>query len=126
MKTSSLWIGILGLVLSLNLQAESLPYTQAAFDTLAKQGKSVLVEVHADWCPTCRAQSPLISDLLKEKELAGITTLRVDFDNQKLVLKTFKARQQSTLIGFKGGKEVGRSVGDTDKRSIKKLLMKTL
>ena len=33
---------------------------------------------------------------------------------------------QSTLIVFKGGKEVGRSTGDTSKDSIAALLQKTL
>ncbi|PPC94669.1 MAG: thiol reductase thioredoxin [Methylotenera sp.] len=126
MNLSSFWITLIGLTLSFNVHAEQLPYTQATFDALAKDGKPVLVEIHADWCPTCRTQGPIVKDLLTEKELAGITTLRVNFDNQKSVLKTYKVRQQSTLIGFKAGKEVGRSIGDTDKKSIRKLMLKTL
>lgn len=99
-------------------------FDQAAFDALLKQGKPVLVHVHADWCPTCKAQDAVLSDLLKTPELQGLTALRVDFDAQKDVVKTFKARSQSTLIVFKGGKEVGRSTGDTKKESIAALLKK--
>ena len=102
------------------------PFDQAVFDSLQKQGKPTLVMVHADWCPTCKAQEPILSDLLKTPEFSGLTALRVDFDKQKNVVKSFKVQYQSTLIVFKGGKEVGRSTGDTKKDSIAALLKKAL
>jgi thioredoxin 1 len=101
-------------------------FDQATFDALQKAGKPTLVIVHADWCPTCRAQAPLISDLLKDPEFSKITALRVDFDTQHEAVKFFKATQQSTLIVFKGGKEVGRSLGDTRRDSIQALLKRAL
>ncbi len=108
------------------VQAAGQPFDQAAFDTLQQQGRPVLVSIHADWCPTCRAQEPILSELLKTPELQAITALRVDFDKQKPVVKAFRVQYQSTLIVFKGGKEVGRSTGDTRKDSIAALLNKAL
>ncbi len=102
------------------------PFDRVAFDALQKQGKPILVTIHADWCPTCKAQEPIVSELLKTPELQGIAALRVDFDQQKDVVKMFKAQYQSTLIVFKGGKEVGRSTGDTKKESIAALLKKAI
>lgn len=99
-------------------------YDAARFDALAREGKTVLVSIHADWCPTCRAQAPIVSELLKMPEFSGVMPLRVDFDGQKDVVKRFKATSQSTLIVFKGGKEVGRSVGDTGQAGIAALLRK--
>jgi len=101
-------------------------FTQAGFDSLQKEGKSILVEVHAPWCPTCRAQAPIVNELLKKKEFQSINVLRVDFDGQKGVLKTFNVSKQSTLIVFKGTKETGRSTGDTSPASIEKLLLKAI
>jgi thioredoxin 1 len=101
-------------------------FDRARFDTLQKEGAPTLVMVHADWCPTCRAQAPLISELLKKPELARITALRVDFDAQRDVVKSFNVKQQSTLIVFKAGKEVGRSVGDTHRDSVEALLRRAL
>lgn len=98
----------------------------STFDALQKEGKPVLVAIHADWCPTCKAQEPILAELLKSPELQGLTSLRVDFDKQKDVVKSFKATMQSTLIVFKGGKEVGRSTGDTKQDSIAALLKKAL
>ncbi|WP_394777735.1 thioredoxin family protein [Undibacterium sp.] len=102
------------------------PYTQADFDSLQKAGKPTLVFVHADWCPVCHAQDPLLLDLLQTPELKNITELSVDFDKQKDILRQFRVSKQSTLIVFKGGKEVARSTGDTNKESLAVLLKKAL
>jgi len=99
------------------------PYEQATFDALQKQGRPILVLIHADWCPVCRAQAPIIDKLLKEKDFQPITALRVDFDKQKSAVRYFRAVRQSTLIVFKGGKEVARSLGDTSEAGITALLM---
>ena len=107
-------------------QANWIPYSQAAFDRLQAEGKPILVLVHADWCPTCRAQAPIISNLLSQKEYRSITALRVDFDTQKQVVKAFHVPMQSTLIVFAGGKELGRSTGETTKIGIESLLQKVL
>ncbi|MBI4987108.1 MAG: thioredoxin family protein [Rhodocyclales bacterium] len=106
--------------------AADVPFDRAQFDALNQAGKPILVTVHAEWCPTCRAQAPIVAELLKTPELQGITALRVDFDRQKDALKAFKVQYQSTLIVFKGGKEVGRSTGDTRQHSIATLLKKAL
>ncbi|BCB27382.1 hypothetical protein SKTS_22680 [Sulfurimicrobium lacus] len=102
------------------------PFDQATFDTLQKQGKPILVMIHADWCPTCKAQKPIIGELLKTPELQSLAALRVDFDKQKAVVRAFKVQYQSTLIVFKDGKEVDRSTGDTKKDSIAALLKKAI
>ena len=106
--------------------AEKVDYSAAAFDTAQKAGTPILVEIHAPWCPTCRAQAPILSQLEGEPKYAGLVVFHVDFDSQKDAVKRFGARMQSTLVTFKGGAETGRSVGDTNPDSIAALLAKTL
>lgn len=101
-------------------------FTQAEFDALNKAGKPVVVHVHADWCPTCRAQDPILSTLIKDPEFKDVNFLQVDFDAQKSIVKAFNVSQQSTLIVFKGGKEQARSTGDTQKPAITALVKKAL
>ena len=108
------------------LAAEKVGYSAAAFDAAQKAGKPILVEIHAPWCPTCRAQAPILSQLEGEPKYAGLVVFHVDFDSQKETVKRFGARMQSTLVTFKGGAETGRSVGDTNPDSIAALLAKTL
>jgi len=98
------------------------PFTQQAFDAARAAGKPVLVDITASWCPTCKAQRPIIERLSADPRFAGLVVLEVDFDSQKDVVRAFKARAQSTLIVFRGTAETGRSVGDTDPAAIEALL----
>ena len=50
----------------------------------------------------------------------------VDFDSRKDVLKRFGVTRQSTLITFKGEKETGRSVGDTQPERIERAVEKAV
>lgn len=104
--------------------AEPRPYTQQEFDRLAHDGKPVLVDVSATWCPTCKAQKPLVDGLAKGPSYKDVAVLTVDFDTDKPTLRRFKVGMQSTLIAFKGGREVGRSVGDTTSAGIESLFKK--
>jgi len=126
MKSLLRYIFILSFLAIGSAMADTVPYTQAAFDKLQHEGKPIRVHVHADWCPTCRAQDPIIESLLKQKDFQGVASLRVDFDKQKDIVRAFRVSKQSTLIVFKGGKEVGRSLGDTSRDGIEGLLRKAL
>ena len=102
--------------------AETNPYTPEAFGEAQKAGKSILVHINAPWCPVCQAQKPILAELTAEPKFKDLAVFEVDFDNQKDAVRAFKAQSQSTLIVFKGEKEIGRSVGDTRQKSIAALL----
>jgi thioredoxin 1 len=106
--------------------AEEQPFTRQAFQAAQSQGKSILVEIHASWCPTCQAQKPILSKLFDDPKFKNLAVFRVDFDSQKDEVRNFKARIQSTLITYKGKEEVARSVGDTNPDSIADLLALSL
>ena len=97
-------------------------FTSDAFKAAQKAGKPILIDVWASWCPTCKAQGPILKSLLADPKNKDMVMFRVNFDTQLDVLKTFNVQQQSTLIVFKGATEAGRSVGDTNKSSIAALL----
>ena len=86
--------------------AEWKPFTQADFAAAKNDGKSILVDIFAPWCPTCRAQNPI--------------------DTQKDDVRALKATSQSTLIAFKGEAETARSIGDTNPASIATLVKSAL
>jgi len=100
------------------------PFTDQAFKAAQDAGKPVLIEIHADWCPTCKAQLPILDRLSGDPAYSGIERLRVDFDSQKSLVKRFKAKMQSTLVLYKGKNEVARSVGETDEGRIRAMLDK--
>lgn len=106
--------------------SEAVPFTTAAFDAAKSAGKSILVEVHAPWCPTCKAQAPILGELLAQPKFKDLVVFKVDFDSQKAELRALRVASQSTLLVFKGGAETGRSVGDTNRGSIAALLDKAV
>ena len=105
---------------------EAAAFSPAALDAAKASGKSILVEITAPWCPTCRAQKPILAELLADPKFKDVVVLSVDFDSQKDAVRALKAQSQSTLIVFKGETETGRSVGDTRKTSIAALLDRAL
>jgi thioredoxin-like negative regulator of GroEL len=108
------------------MAAEKTPFNQAAFDAAKAARKPILVEVTAPWCPTCKAQKPILSELMTSPKFKKLMIFEVDFDSQKDALRALNVRQQSTLIAYKAGQEVDRSTGDTNRTSIEALLNKAI
>ena len=104
----------------------AVPFSADAFKAAQASGRPILVEIHADWCPTCKAQQPILDQLTAQPKFKELKIFRVDFDSMKPAVKAFGARMQSTLIVFKGSAEQARSVGDTKEASIAALLDKSL
>ncbi|PPD42500.1 MAG: thiol reductase thioredoxin [Methylocystis sp.] len=102
------------------------PFSQEAFAAAQGAGKGIVVHVYAPWCPTCRAQEPILHKLEADPKFSGVESFRVDFDSQKDAVKSLKARNQSTIIVFKGAQEVGRSAGETSEKAITELVGKAL
>lgn len=99
-------------------------YTDAKFIAAQKAGKSILVDVPARWCPTCRVQRPIIESIQKGRP--DLVVYEVDFDTSKNTLRKFDVKYQSTLIVFKGTSELGRSTGETDPSRIRAMVAKSL
>ena len=108
------------------LAADHIAYTRQAFEAAQKAGNPILVEITASWCPTCKAQKQVLGNLLPAAAYGKLVVFQVDFDSQKDVVRAFNAQMQSTLITFKGTREVGRLVGVTKADSIKQLLDTTI
>ena len=113
-------------LMSLAIAGEIKPFNQKDFDTLSASGKAVVLDISATWCPTCKAQKPIIDGLMKQPAYKDVTLMTLDFDANKPTLKKFKVTMQSTLVAFKGDKEVGRSVGDTTPEGIEGLIKKSV
>ena len=98
------------------------PFDAKAFQSAQAAEKAILVDVTASWCPTCRQQRPIVQQI--EGEKPDLVVYEVDFDTAKDLLKQFRVQYQSTLIVFRGRKEVARSTGATDPDLIRALIAK--
>lgn len=126
MKRYASLVAILTLLSTIAFAAEPKPFTQQDFNKLAHDGKPVVVDVSATWCPTCMAQKSIINGLSKQPFYKDVAILSVDFDTDKAILKQFNVNMQSTLIAFKGGKETARSIGDTSTSGIESIFKKAV
>ncbi|HEX4325245.1 MAG TPA: thioredoxin family protein [Burkholderiales bacterium] len=106
--------------------AAEAPYSKAQFDQAVAQHKPVILHFAADWCPTCKAQKPIVEQLIKGDKLKSVTLLVANYDTETALKKQLRITQQSTFVVFKDGKEVGRSTGDTSKAGIEALFDKAI
>jgi thioredoxin 1 len=113
------------LIASLALAAE-VPYDQARFDAARGAGQTVAVVFHADWCPTCRAQAPVLKELVNTPELKSLTLYVADFDTEKALRTALHVNQQSTIVVFKGKQETARSTGETQRGALKTFLLNAI
>ena len=67
-----------------------------------------------------------MESLIKEEKFQNVAAYQANYDTDKAFRREFSVRWQTTLIVFKGKKEVGRSLADLDKGSIRSLFTKGL
>jgi thioredoxin 1 len=106
--------------------ASQTAFDQGRFDAARLGNGPVLVFVAADWCPTCRVQTPIIAQIGGELAYARLQIFRMDFDAQKIQRRALRATRQATIIAFKNGREVGRSVGATSPAQIRAVMQLTI
>ncbi len=83
--------------------------TSEEFENSIRNGVS-LIDFNAPWCGPCRAQEPIITQLLEDfSGRATIAEMNVD-ENQKTAVK-LGIQSIPTIAVFKDGAEVERFVG---------------
>lgn len=106
--------------------AEFRDFDQVAFAAAQAQGRPILLDVHAWWCPVCASQNRTIKQTAMASAYNRLIVFRINYDKQKPVWQSFGVRKQATLIAFRGRQEVGRIQYMTNKDKINALLASTL
>ena len=100
--------------------------TSATWDNdVLKSERPVLVDFWAEWCGPCRMVGPALEQLSKSMNgMVRIAKLNVH-ENQEIAMK-YGIRSIPSLLLFKGGKEIGRSVGAASKDKYQRFVEQTL
>jgi thioredoxin 1 len=106
--------------------AEFQDFSRAAFNTAQAQGRPILVEVAAWWCPVCASQGNTVKKTVTAAKYAKLIVFKINYDKQKAEWKSFGVSKQGTLVAFKGARETGRLNFVTDKAQIATLIASTV
>ena len=111
---SKVFASLLLMIMMASAQAfDKEPYTQERFDELTAAGEVVLIDVYATWCPTCAKQQEAIAAYVEANPDNKFTVLVVDFDDNKDLVRQFRAPRQSTLLLYKGSEQFWFSVAES-------------
>ena len=97
--------------------------TEQEFAELLVQDKPVLVDFWATWCGPCKMQAPILHEFSEEIGDKAIVA-KVDVDvNEKLAYE-LGIVSIPTIMVFKNGELVEKSVGLTSKPQLSELVLK--
>lgn len=94
-----------------------LEMSSAQFNVLLKTDKLVLVDVYADWCAPCKRMAPSI-DEIKNEMASKVIVIRVNADQNKLLVKELNVTALPTLMLYKDKKMIWTNAGFLTKEEI--------
>ena len=125
---------ILTIILSLFMAIDNMVYankggkvkevTEKSFEKNISKGV-VIVDFWATWCRPCLMQAPIFEEAAKEMK-GKVAFLKIDVDKAKNIAAKYRISSIPTLIVFKDGKEVTRTMGTQQKENIIAVLNKVL
>lgn len=87
--------------------------------------KPVLVDFWATWCNPCKMQAPILHEFAEEMG-DKIKVLKVDVDEVGALCYEYSVESIPTLMVFKGGELVDKTIGLTTKAGLSELIIKHL
>ena len=80
------------------------------FDKIIAESKPTLVDFFATWCGPCKMQAPILEQV-KNRVGDAANVIKVDIDRNNALAAKYRVQSVPTLILFKNGEPVWRTVG---------------
>jgi len=91
--------------------------TSENFDEKIKNSEVAILDIWATWCGPCKQLSPIIDEVSSELS-ESIVVGKMDADANMEFVKTLNVRNIPTILYFKNGEVIDRSVGLKTKKEI--------
>lgn len=90
--------------------SQLLKVDSTTFKSAIREKEVVLVDFGAEWCPPCKALTPILEELQQE-EADRLSILKVDCDESPELAGVYGVMSMPTVIVFQGGEPVDKLVG---------------
>lgn len=91
--------------------------TEQNFNDMLATGKPMMIDFSATWCGPCKALAPIVEELANEYE-GRVVIGKADVDECPELSMRFGIRSVPTVIFFKDGKAVDKSIGAVPKNML--------
>ena len=108
--------------LSANAVEKKTNFSTEIFEKAKDSGKTVVINSYEVWCGTCSEQTKILNQA--EKEFKDIVFLSYEQSKNKEIAQKLNIKYWTTIVVYKGNKEVARIVGQTDKKTIYSAIQK--
>jgi len=102
---------------SVNAMDKETTFNKKLFDKAQSEGKVVVISSWIKYCTSCAGQMKILQNAKNQGALLDIKFDNIEYFSfdvtKKDISNFFDVQYQTTLIIFKGNKEVYRSVGET-------------
>lgn len=78
-------------------------YSPSAYAEALADGKDVIIDFHASWCPICAANAPGIRAAFESTANPNVVGFIADYDIETTLENQFGVSSQSTLVKVRGG-----------------------
>ncbi|MBO5816829.1 MAG: thioredoxin [Paludibacteraceae bacterium] len=99
--------------------------TDANIESLLAEGKPVVVDFWAPWCGPCKMMLPIIEELATEYE-GKVIVGKLNVDENDDTVGTYGIMNIPTILYFKNGELVNRTVGALNKTKLQELFEELL
>ena len=99
--------------------------SEEAFDQLIAGDTPVLVDFWATWCGPCRMIAPIVEEIANVYAGKAIVA-KVDVDEQGELAQRYRVMNIPTLMLFKQGQLVDKTIGARPKVALEQMLNKAL
>tara|TARA_B100000614_G_scaffold32905_1_gene25413 strand:+ start:474 stop:842 length:369 start_codon:yes stop_codon:yes gene_type:complete len=110
-------------IINLNATAKETTYNKVDFEKALSEGKVVVVSSWIKYCSSCASQMKVLNKAINDFD--NIKYFAFDVTNKEIA-KLFNVQYQTTLLIFKDGNEVYRSIGETSKDLIYKAIKSSI